>query len=280
MFRRPVKSALFIDFDNMVAALKRPFIDSIPQWVAWLEDGQFDPRRRRRTFEQKRVYWNTPFDVHREVFLQNGFEVIPCPSRVRRNKSAADMIIALDAFQSSYDWRRIREYIVLSMDTDFIPLLDKLAEKDKATVAACNAATLAVFSDHADIVIPVTTLEEAINYLRPKRSLLNLFRSGPSRRVHAARALGAGPADISTAAEIVAETAARTPGFAIGKQAIDRALRNRLPGFTIDGRSAYLGFGSYASMIERIVAMRPELRLVRYSNGGIALMAPAKDEAA
>ena len=36
MFRRKIKSALFIDFDNVVSLLTREFASSIPKWLAWL----------------------------------------------------------------------------------------------------------------------------------------------------------------------------------------------------------------------------------------------------
>jgi uncharacterized LabA/DUF88 family protein len=280
MFQRKLTSALLIDFDNIVGSLGKPFIEQIPRWMAWLEDGKFDKGERKRVFEQKRVYWNTQFAMHAQIFQQNGFEVIPCPSRVRRNKSAADMIIALDAFQSSQEHKRIKEYVVLTIDTDFIPLLDRLAEKGKATVAVANLDTHKVVADHADIVIPIAALADAIRYERRKRSLFDVFRrrrppvepAGPTPPAET------GPAAIGRAAAEIAAMATRTPGMPIGKEAVVRALPKVLPAFTTTGRARYIGHSNYAQLIEKIAAMRPDLKIVRYRNGGVAIMAPPKDE--
>ena len=144
MFRRKIKSALFVDFDNVVSLLTREFASSIPKWLAWLEDGRFDEDSRKRTLLQKRVYWNSPNEVHRSAFEREGFEAVMCPSRVRVNKSAADVIIALDALQSTYEAPEIQEYIILTTDTDFVPLLEKLADRSKKTVAAANEKNLVI----------------------------------------------------------------------------------------------------------------------------------------
>ena len=49
MFRRPVKSALYIDFNNIAAQfVGGGFGDAFAGWLAWLEDGQFDPAERER----------------------------------------------------------------------------------------------------------------------------------------------------------------------------------------------------------------------------------------
>lgn len=285
MFQRKRTSALLIDFDNIVGSLGKPFIEQIPRWVNWLEDGKFDPRERKRTFLQRRVYWNTQFAIHAQAFQQQGFEVIPCPSRVKRNKSAADMIIALDAFQSSQEDRRIKEYMVLTIDTDFIPLLDRLAENGKETVAVANTDTYKVVADHADIVIPITALEDAIRYERKKRSFFDFLRRrrplpAPPPDGPPTSPTQGGPAAVGIAAAEIAAMAARSPGMPIGKEAVVRGLPKVLPSFTTVGRGRYLGHANYAELIGKIADMRPDLKIVRYRNGGIAIMTPAKEEAA
>src|SRR6185436_14443132 len=97
---------------------------------------------------------NAPNEVYREPFEANDFEAISCPSIVK-NKSAADMIIALDAMKSAYGSPSIEEYIVLTTDTDFVPLLDALGSEVKQTVSGGNRNNLSyeVYLDHADFVI-------------------------------------------------------------------------------------------------------------------------------
>jgi len=298
MFRRQTKSALLIDFDNIVAATGREFGQTVANWMAWLEDGQFDGgRRRRRKFLLKRVYWNAHNDTYRPTFEGNGFEAVTCRSIVT-NKSTADMIIALDALQSTYDEASIQEYVLLTTDTDFVPLVDKLGDRAKQTVNAANKDNLSfgVYSDHADIVITLDVLKNAFRYER-KKSIFNRLRSKwkhlaeeasrqrlqriERRIAEAQQAASAREAaaqrkaetakkrdPIEVAAEHVAKTGAGSPGMAIGRKTINRTLQNHMPEFATGGPSAYLGCGSYNRMLERIAQKRSDLRLHRYGRGG------------
>ena len=176
MFRRKTKSALLVDFDNIVGATNGDFGRKIPNWMAWLEDGKFDGGRSRRNFLVKRVYWHAQNDGYRSAFEGNGFEAITCRSFVD-NKSTADMIIALDALELTYGQKTIQEYVLLTTDTDFVPLVEKLGNRSKQTVNAGNRDNLSygVFSDHADIVIAIDALKGAFRYER-KKSLFNRLK--------------------------------------------------------------------------------------------------------
>jgi uncharacterized LabA/DUF88 family protein len=310
MFRRPVKSALLIDFDNIVGPLGggREFVRSIPNWMAWFEDGKFDDRARKRKFVEKRVYWNLDNDQHhRTAFTQGGFDAMACRSLVRHKKSAADMIIALDALESAFGERNISEYILLTTDTDFVPLLERLGDRKKDTVVTVIADTASgrVYPDHADIVIPITNLRGALNYKRPEKLLRRAYRgvqessarmAGGVRRVgEGAAGLGrktaqvfgslrrnkkqveAPPSEFAIAAKHLAELAAKTPGSQLGRRTVVRWLSKRMPKrFNSGGRVPFLGSASYADMINRIVACGEGLQLVKYPNGGVAVMVPAK----
>src|SRR5262249_45369867 len=137
MFRPRIRSALLIDFDNIVGATNGDFGRTIPNWIAWLEDGKFDRGRRRRNFLVKRVYWHAQNNGYRPAFEGHDFDAITCESFVD-NKSTADMIIALDALQATYDDKSIQEYVVLTTDTDFVPLVERLGNRSKQTVSAGN----------------------------------------------------------------------------------------------------------------------------------------------
>ena len=73
--------------------------------------------------------------------------------------------------------------------------------------------------------------------------------------------------------------AERTPGLAIGKKTVARALTNRLPEFKTSGPSSYLGCGSYNRMLERLAQNREELQIHKYKNGGIAIVYRGAGEA-
>jgi uncharacterized LabA/DUF88 family protein len=304
MLNRKIKSALLIDFDNIIGVLTKEFAGSIRNWTAWIEDGKFD-HDRKRTLRQKRVYWNAPNEVYRKVFEEAGYEAFMCPGRVRVNKSAADVIIALDALESSYENKDIEEYIILTTDTDFIALIQKLGERSKKTVAAANEnnISLSVYSDHSDIVIPTFALREAMKYERQRKSVADLLgRNRSSGKVSAPVALRSGalaaaggenrsgeaaakpkpkavasvaigPGDLEQAAQHLVIVAQQTPGLEIGKKTVIRALSNRMPNFKSSGASSFLGCGSYKKMIERIAIGRKDLRVQKYKNGGIGISA-------
>ena len=94
MFRRKIRSALFVDFQNMAGKLGAGFAKAAPEWLAWLEDGQFDGKRAKRTFLEKRVYMDlNNYNALSSRFQELGFDTIP---------TAADMMIALDTAESLY----------------------------------------------------------------------------------------------------------------------------------------------------------------------------------
>jgi uncharacterized LabA/DUF88 family protein len=172
MFRRKVKSALLIDFDNIAGLVgARNFVDCIEQWMAWLEDGQFDAAGRKRQFMQKRVYWNLQFEQFQGRFEQMGFAALTCRSLVKRKKSNADMILALDALESAFGNDSVEEYVFLTTDTDFVPLLERLGGMDKDTVITIAEGTASEreYPRHADIVIPSQAFKGAFSYQRPRK---------------------------------------------------------------------------------------------------------------
>ncbi len=87
-----VKTALFVDFQNIAGKLGAAFPKSLPAWLSWLEDGRFDPERRKRRLLERRAYFDP--NNHRAygpVFQAAGFDTIP---------TAADMMLALDLAES------------------------------------------------------------------------------------------------------------------------------------------------------------------------------------
>jgi uncharacterized LabA/DUF88 family protein len=315
MIRRKVKSALFIDFDNIVQILGREFADSIPRWLAWLQDGQFDEQQRKRVFATKHVYWNSQNEVHRKVFELNGFAAQSCPHRVKSKKSSADMMIAIDVIEAVYSTRAIEEFILLTTDTDFVTLIDKLGELKRQTVASANEqipVVFTVFRDHADGVIPMYALRQAMKYERARTSFPQFLKVKPKEKsaipaASAARALPAAPqakaakqqparkpaqgkraspapaedphALLEIAGEHLAQMARSTPGLPLGRGTVIRALEKRMPAFKTSGKFGFIGCGSYAQMIERVADLRPELQLIKYKDGGMAIVSSAGSEA-
>ena len=69
-----VRSVLLVDFDNIYGATSEDVVNSLSNWLLWLEDGALSHGQKRRTFVHKRVYWNLQFDKYRPDFERAGFE--------------------------------------------------------------------------------------------------------------------------------------------------------------------------------------------------------------
>jgi NYN domain-containing protein len=278
VFRRPVKSALYIDFNNIAAQfVGGGFGDAFAGWLAWLEDGQFDPERRQRTFKAKRVYLSAQFRRHATLLEQAGFQVIP---------SAADLVIALDVAESLCGGKDIKEYVLLTVDSDFVHVLERLGERQKNRVVTVQPALpcAASFPPRAEITIPLENLRAAFDYRRHpglvRRSSIALSRTflGLGRIYRKAWPLSRPKRErpvLTAVADQVAQLAQRTPGLPVGRETVMRHLQRNMPEFRT---SRFAGCGSYPEMIRQVAAIRDDLELFRHPNGGIAIMAPRDSE--
>ncbi len=188
---RRLNSAILIDFDNIFGALEFPdpkdqqaFVEAIDRWVLWLGDGAFSENHQRRRFLAKRVYWNTPFQRFRAQFEAAGFEAFLCEAfaitKIDRGTSTADIVIAMDAVQLKSKFRDLDEVIILTADSDFIRVADRLQEQGLRVVTAGNERhrTFALFNMHADAVIHFDALRAGCAYERTPRKWYQL-RSPP-----------------------------------------------------------------------------------------------------
>jgi len=108
------KSALLIDFDNVLGMTSGDIATSIPNWMAWLEDGGFDGRGQRRSFPVRRVYWNPLNERYRPAFEAVGFEAFACRAIAKEKKSSADIVMTLDAVDIANEVRGLKEVILLT----------------------------------------------------------------------------------------------------------------------------------------------------------------------
>jgi uncharacterized LabA/DUF88 family protein len=262
MLKRKVRSVLLVDFDNIAAQLgHNDFVDSIPRWLAWLEDGHFDPANGKRSFIVKRMYWNKDAEKpYRQAVVAHKFEAFLCPSKVKRKKSQADMLIAIDALRMAYESQRMQECIVLAVDTDFEPVLDALSDLAQRTViAAAPGISTDVYTECADVVIPLEALRKAMTYERPRSRLEVLrdkVRTWHRRRFRQDRWL-------ALAAELLVAVGRQQPSQAIAKKRVMQVLEDNLR-LKQRGPDAYLGCGNYDTMLEQIKAHSEDLFLHEY----------------
>ena len=179
-----VKSVLLVDFDNIFAATGIAMVDTLPKWLLWLSDGALSDRGKRRKFLTKRVYWNSQYDTHREAFEAAGFEAFNCrahaKTKIASGKSSADIVMTMDAIELRQSVDGLDEIILLTTDSDFVPVVNRLqlARLRVVTAGKETDPTYGLYSEHADGVIHIGALKAAFDYERAPRKWYRL-RSDP-----------------------------------------------------------------------------------------------------
>ncbi len=173
-----VRAALFVDFDNIYLGLQREDPNAAEQfatdpghWLRWLQeklslehvgDGTCAPVRRRILF--RRCYLNpSQFGRFRPYFTRSAFEVVDCPPLTSGGKTSADIQMVMDILDALGHPTRFEEFIILSGDADFTPVLLRLSKHDRrSTVLAIGPASVA-YKASCDLLIDQDTfLEDAM----------------------------------------------------------------------------------------------------------------------
>ncbi len=172
---KPRLTALFIDFDNIyISLLSRDrfaathFATNPVAWTSALlagglstssiDNGGIVPRRRMII---ARVYGNpvlknkdrSSFAYVRNHFMHAGYEVIDCPPLTNQLKNGSDIRMVLDM----RDWLehnpRVDEFVIMSGDSDFVPILLRLRAHDRRTMIYGGLQTAKSYTSLADEII-------------------------------------------------------------------------------------------------------------------------------
>jgi hypothetical protein len=159
-----LNSALFIDYDNVRTELERydpttaaRFSNKTLMWLDALEkqlalpDGRESETRR---IVSRRCYASPHMiNSYRRNFTQTGFEVVDCPPLTTHLKNSADIYIVMDIVDYLQRYPHIDEYIILSADADFVPVLNRLRKELKKSVIFTSYNTTAAYRNCADRTI-------------------------------------------------------------------------------------------------------------------------------
>ena len=166
-----MKSALFVDFDNVYTQLRQlqpaaaeRFARQPIEWIRWLTDslqipdghspdGHATPARRRLLV--RRCYLNPNwYQTYRHAFLRAGFEIVDCPPVTAQGKTSTDIHMVLDIIDLLQQQEtRYDEFIVMSADADFTPVLRKLRRYDRRTSVLAIGFPSAAYQASADLLI-------------------------------------------------------------------------------------------------------------------------------
>ena len=148
----PLRSALFLDFDNVYLSLRdfsekaaQVFGEAPERWIRWFADGCHDDSgtKNERRILIKRCYLNPNyFRKFRWAYTAAGFKTIDCPPLTGGGKNSADIHMVIDILDILSHHTTFDEFIILSADADFTPVLFRLREHDRqaAIMSTTNAA--------------------------------------------------------------------------------------------------------------------------------------------
>lgn len=162
-----IRSVLFVDFDNVFFSLQsadkaaaKSFADDPRRWLDAIESGALienmpgAPHEGRRHILMRRCYANPAvMRYFRSYFTRSGFQIVDCPPLTGRGKNSADIYMVVDMLDALKHETRFDEFIILSGDADFTPVLLRLRAYDRSSIIYSNAVTAAAYKSLCDGMI-------------------------------------------------------------------------------------------------------------------------------
>ncbi len=171
-----MRAALFVDFDNIFISFAelderaaQRFATQPARWLAWFESGahalgEDEAAPQPRRILVRRCYLNpVTFGRYRADYTRAAFTVVDCPPLTQRGKTSADVYMVMDVLDALEHKTAFDEFIILSSDADFTPVLLRLRAHDRrTTIIATNVAAAAYKAACDNIVHYEQFFEEAL----------------------------------------------------------------------------------------------------------------------
>ena len=163
-----LRSALFVDFDNMYLGLRKldekaaeSFASRPSLWLQWLEAGLDSQDKAKRRFLIKNVYLNpVSFGSYRAVYTRDGFRSVDCPPLTKQGKNSADIYMVLDIVDALQSGFRYDEFVIASTDADFTPVLHRLRGQDRRTTLLTAGLSAAAYRAVCDSFVSAEVLAD------------------------------------------------------------------------------------------------------------------------
>ena len=157
----PCLSAVFVDYDNIYLSLKRKneqaakrFAKDVSSWLKEIESGRLiTPTNGLTSGVERRIVMNrcygnpvprrnsrdnstdmNSFPFVRHNFLRAGCEIIDCPPLTAQLKNSSDIRMVMDVRDLLNHDTYYDEFIILSGDADFTPVLHRLRAHARRTI--------------------------------------------------------------------------------------------------------------------------------------------------
>lgn len=260
---RLARSALFVDFDNVYLGLyhqepdlARRFAEQPGRWIEWLQrkldvppDSWLAPARR---ILVRRCYLNPQsFGKWRAYFIRAGFETIDCPPLTAQGKTSADVHMVLDIVDFLAGPTVFDEFIIMSADADFAPVLLKLRKHDRRSIVLAIGPSSSAYMAASDLVIDQDTFldcllpENPLAAPAPLALQASVATPGPVAGLSAPDDLFATRREEISA--IVRDVVSRSSS-AVPLATIAHAIRGRHPDIARD----WAGRNSFSSMLDQL----------------------------
>ncbi|WP_156338444.1 NYN domain-containing protein [Chondromyces crocatus] len=188
MYGKRTRAALFVDFDNIYLGLTRidPYAAEVfatepARWITWLERGLVGARAEgvegapSTAVLVRKCYLNPKtFHKYRPYFTRAAFEVVDCPPLTAQGKTSSDIRMVMDILDALSHPTRFEEFVIMSGDADFTPVLLRLRAHDRRTVVVAVGHAAAAYTAACDQVMPddrfiadalgITSADEALSY--------------------------------------------------------------------------------------------------------------------
>lgn len=244
-----MKSALFVDFDNVYSGLRRLDQETADQfarnptiWMNWLIKSlempePVSPGAKRRVLV-RRCYLNPQaYQRFRPSFNLAGFEIIDCPALTSEGKTSTDIHMVLDIVDLLQHETRYDEFIVFSADADFTPVLRKLRRWDRRTTVLAIGFPSAAYRASADLLI------DQDDFVRKALTFDETVVVPPPVEVSPP------PIECGKAAVKLIQQAVKDASGPLSLAKVASMLLSKIEGLDA---SSWAGFGSFRSLIESL----------------------------
>lgn len=156
-------TALFLDFDNLYLTLTRAYSAQVADrfgkrpkdWLSRLAAGTSAVGGAPRRFTVLRCYMRRDLEQRfGRQLIEAGFDVIVPPRLTSGGKNATDIRMAMDIVRLVTGPSRHDEFMLLSDDSDFTPVLQYLRENGRGTAIVTSERAGPAYRGIADLVMP------------------------------------------------------------------------------------------------------------------------------
>ncbi len=238
-----MRTALFVDFDNVFISLESEFHGDIADsfashpadWLDWFRRGMHAGDSVERRIISRRCYINpSRFSKYRPYFTRAGFSVIDCPSLTSSGKNSADIQMVMDIMDLARHEVRYDEFIILSADADFTPVLLRLRMLDRQTAILANSLTAAAYKAACDLVVDMDLIvTDALGYAAASRD-------EPPGRV---------PQNEKEITEAIRKSIRRLVAQSAAPVPLAQAAHEIRKEFRLENDPGWLGYGSFKNLI-------------------------------